>query len=231
MPFRGRAAARGKDVVSRLRPVVAVALGFGAGSVPFSNLGARWFAGVDLRSVGTGTVSGSGLYDVAGKWPLVLVGLLELGKGALGPLVAGRDHPWAAALAGGAAVTGHNWSPFLGGAGGRGISPAMGALMPYVPAGTLALSAGLAAGKLAGETALGCLAADAALVPVALRAHGRDGGRAAWAVLVPLLVKRILGNGTPAPGRPRREVYLWRLLFDRDRPGAPGAAARSEERR
>lgn len=121
--------------MNRLRPVLAVAAGFCAGSVPFSNFGARWFAGVDLRSVGTGTVSGTGLYDVAGKGPLVVVGLLELAKGALGPVLAGREHPWAAALAGGAAVTGHNWSPLLGGAGGRGISPAMGALVPYAPVG------------------------------------------------------------------------------------------------
>jgi glycerol-3-phosphate acyltransferase PlsY len=200
--------------VNRLRPVVAVAVGFGAASVPFSNLAARRFAGVDLRSVGSGTVSGSGLYDVAGKGPLVLVGLAELGKGALGPLVAGRDHPWAASLAGGAAVAGHNWSPLLRGAGGRGISPAMGALLVNAPAGSLLLLAGLAAGRLAGETALGSLLADLALVPVAVRAHGRRGGLAACAVLLPMLGKRLSGNGAPTGGRP--EVYLWRLLFDRD---------------
>ena len=226
-----RAEARGKDVVHRLRPVVAMAVGFGAGAVPFSNLGARFFAGVDLRSGGTGTVAGSGLYDVAGKGPLVLVGLAELGKGALGPLLAGRDHPGAAALAGGAAVAGHNWSPLLRGAGGRGISPAMGALLVNAPAGTLLLGVGLLAGKLAGETALGCLLADVALVPLALRAHGRRGGLAACAVLAPMLVKRLTGNGAPSARRP--EVYLWRLLFDRDSytkrdlPGGPGVAGRT----
>jgi glycerol-3-phosphate acyltransferase PlsY len=175
------------------------------------------------------------LYDVAGKGPLVLVGLAELGKGALGPLVAGRDRPWAASLAGGAAVTGHNWSPLLGGAGGRGISPAMGALLVNAPAGTLVLLAGLAVGKWAGETALGCLLADVALVPVAVRAHGRKGGLAACAVLLPMLAKRLSGNGAPTGGRP--EVYLWRLLFDRDSPTRAGvangasAASRTEEER
>ena len=218
--------------MNRLRPVVAMAVGFGAGAVPFSNLGARFFAGVDLRSVGNGTVSGSGLYDVAGKGPLVLVGLAELGKGALGPLLAGRDHPGAAALAGGAAVAGHNWSPLLGGAGGRGISPAMGALLVNAPAGTLLLGTGLLAGKLAGETALSCLLADVALVPLAFRAHGRRGGLAACAVLVPMLVKRLTGNG--APSAPGPEVYLWRLLFDRDSyakvdvAGGPGVAGQTE---
>ena len=97
-----------------------IALGFAAGSVPFSNLVAKRRAGVDLRNVGSGTVSGSGLYEVAGAGPLVIVGLFELAKGAIAPLLAGRRHPFTAALAGAAAVAGHNWSPFLGGAGGRG---------------------------------------------------------------------------------------------------------------
>lgn len=39
---------------------------FAAGSIPFSNLAARRARGVDLRRVGTGTVSGSALYRVAG---------------------------------------------------------------------------------------------------------------------------------------------------------------------
>jgi glycerol-3-phosphate acyltransferase PlsY len=153
---------------------------------------------------------------------LVVVGLLELGKGALGPALAGAGHPWAAALAGGAAVTAHNWSPWLGGAGGRGISPAMGALLPVAPAGSLLLLAGLAAGKLAGETALGCLVADAALLPVLGRVYGRRGWLAAGAVLAPMMAKRLVGNGPPA--RQPAPVYLWRLLFDRDSSGRPARA-------
>ena len=153
-----------------------IAIGFAAGSVPFSNVVARWRAGVDLRAVGNGTVSGSGLYEVAGFGPLAAVGLFELAKGALGPALAGRQHPAIAALAGAAAVAGHNWSPFLGGAGGRGISPAIGALLVTAPAGSGVLLAGLAVGKLAGETALGSFIADLVLVPVAARVHGRKGG-------------------------------------------------------
>ena len=81
--------------MARLRSVIAVATGFGAGAIPFSNIVARRRAGVDLRTVGSGTVSGSGLYAVAGTGPLIAVGLLELAKGAVGPLLAGRNHPGA----------------------------------------------------------------------------------------------------------------------------------------
>jgi glycerol-3-phosphate acyltransferase PlsY len=200
-------------------PALPIAVGFGAGAIPFSNIAARRRAGVDLRTVGSGTVSGSGLYEVAGKGPLFVVGVFELAKGALGPLLAGRDHPVAAALAGAAAVAGHNWSPFLKGAGGRGISPAIGALLVTAPAGAGLLLAGLAFGKMAGETALGSFIADLLLVPVAAGVHGRKGGVAAVAVLVPILAKRLLGNAPPA--RPQPSVYLYRLIFDRDTRGDP----------
>ena len=103
-------------------------LSFLIGSVPIANLVAHFTRGVDLREVGTGTVSGTSLYRVAGFLPLAAAGILDIGKGAVGPLAAGTDRPVLAALAGGAAVIGHNWSPFLRGAGGRGISPAIGAL-------------------------------------------------------------------------------------------------------
>jgi glycerol-3-phosphate acyltransferase PlsY len=202
------------SAVNKARPVLGTVVGFVAGSIPFSNMAARILAGVDLRDVGPGTVSGTSLAQVAGKGPLVVVGLLELAKGAVGPLVAGRERPLAAALAGGAAVTGHNWSPWLRGAGGRGISPAMGALAVTAPAGSALLLAGLALGRLGGETALGSLAADLALVPLARAAHGGKGALAATCVLIPMVAKRLLGNGRPEGAGAR--VYLWRLLFDRD---------------
>ena len=165
------------------------------------------------------------MYEVAGKGPLIAVGLLELAKGAVGPALAGRSRPRAAALAGAAAVAGHNWSPYMGGAGGRGISPAMGALLVLAPAGAGVLLAGLAVGKLAGETALGSFVADALLVPVTALVHGRPGRLAASAVLVPIVAKRLMGNA--APLQPSLSVYLYRLLFDRDTREKPSAGPSS----
>ncbi len=202
-----------------LRSALAIVAGFGAGAVPVSNLVARRVKGVDLRTFGTGTVSGTGLFRVAGAGPLVLAGIIELAKGAAGPLIAGRGRPLAAPLAAGAAVAGHNWSPFLGGAGGRGIAPALGGFLVLAPAGAATLMAGLVAGRLGGETALGCLVAYVVLVPVASHFHGRLGRDAAVSMLVPLVVKRLVGNS--APGGYGASVYLWRLLFDRDAPRKP----------
>ena len=197
-----------------------VPLGLGgaflAGSVPFSNLAAHLVAGVDLRGVATGTVSGTNLYRVAGFGPLAVAGALDLAKGALGPVLVGRDRPLPAALAAGLVVSGHNWSPWLRGAGGRGISPATGALLAVAWPGATVLLGGLAVGRLVGCTAPGALAAQLALVPVLAVTRGRSGALAGAAVLLPMLAKRLLGNAPPPAGVPRGQVLRARLLHDRD---------------
>jgi len=195
------------------RPMSVLALSYLAGSVPFSNLVAHQRASVDLRDVGTGTVSGSGLLEVAGFGPLAVAGLAEVAKGAVGPLLAGRDRPALAALASAAAVCGHNWSIWLGGAGGRGISPAIGALLVCHRPGAVTLLAGLSF-RAVRATGLGGFLADVAVVPVLARTGGRPGAIIGAAVVIPMLTKRLLGNRPPTT----RDLatYGARLVFDRD---------------
>lgn len=199
------------------RPVPAplvLAAAYLAGAVPFSGLAARWRAGTDLRDVDNGTVSGTGLYTVAGFGPLAVAGSLDVAKGALGPLLAGRERPYLAAAAGSLAVAGHNWSPFLGGAGGRGISPSLGALGILAPEGTATLLGGLAGGRLLKRTALVSLFALLVLGPLLAVRRGRA-GLAAWAgVATPMLAKRLAGN-RPG-GRLSAAVLRERLLYDRE---------------
>ena len=190
-------------------PIVA----FLVGSIPSSQIAARWRAGVDLRDTGTGTVSGTNLYRVAGFGPLAVAGVCDVAKGAVGPLVAG-DRPVLAALCGGLAVTGHNWSPWLRGAGGRGISPALGALGVLAWPGAVALLAGLVVGRLLRATAFASLLADLVLVPLTALTQGPAGAIAAACVVAPMLVKRVAGNTRPAV--PGARTYLHRLLYDRD---------------
>jgi glycerol-3-phosphate acyltransferase PlsY len=214
---RGKAVGDRHGAMARwqgMRPWLGLGAAFLVGAVPFSNVAARLTRGVDLRGVGNGTVSGTALYRVAGFGPLAVAGVLEVSKGAVGPLLVGRDHPFAP-LAAGLVVAGHNWSPFLRGAGGRGISPALGALAVVGWQGSLLLLAGMTSGKLLRQAAPGTLVAQVALVPVLARAKGRRGALAGAAVLAPMLAKRLLGNSRPAGPTPGR-VYLNRLLYDRD---------------
>src|SRR3954447_8565372 len=182
------------------RPTVVLATSYLVGAIPFSNLMARRRRGVDLRAVGSGTVSGTSLYEVAGFGALALSGICDIAKGAVGPALAGRDRPGLQAAACAAAVAGHNWSPFLGGAGGRGISPAIGALGAAAPAGSAVLLAGMTFGRLSGETAIGSLVADAVLVPVLSRTDGGRGALAASAVVTVMIAKRLAGNAPIPPG-------------------------------
>jgi glycerol-3-phosphate acyltransferase PlsY len=188
--------------------------GYAAGSIPFANIAARWVRGVDLREVGSGTVSGTALYRVAGFTPLAVAGVLDVGKGSVGPLLSGRDRPLLAAAAGGAAVAAHNWSPWLGGAGGRGIAPALGALLATAPAGAAVVVAGLVAGRFTRQTGLGSFLALAALAPVLARTNGRRGAVAGACIAAPMVAKRLAGNRRVEGGG--AGVYVSRLLFDND---------------
>lgn len=189
-------------------------LAFVVGGIPFSNLVARRSRGVDLRETGSGTVSGTSLYRVAGFPALAFAGILDVAKGAVGPLLAGTDRPVLAALAGGLAVAGHNWSPFLKGAGGRGIAPALGALLVNAWPGTVLLLVSLVISRAFKQTGIGAFVGEVALTPVLAITNGADGALAGAAIAVPMLLKRLLGNGPPAERT--LAVYVHRLLFDHD---------------
>jgi glycerol-3-phosphate acyltransferase PlsY len=184
------------------------------GAVPVAQIIARVRRGADLRQVGSGTVSAGALLAVSGSGTVVTAGALDVAKGMAGALLAGSARrPVLAAAAAAATIAGHNWSPFLRGAGGRGFSPAVGALAVLAPEGAAVLLTGVAAGRAAaGDSAIGALAAYAVLPFVLSRTRGRTGLLTALAVLVPILGKRLAGN-RPAHNA---NTYLWRVLYDRD---------------
>jgi glycerol-3-phosphate acyltransferase PlsY len=188
-------------------------LSFLAGAVPFSNLVARHRRGVDLRESGSGTVSGTSLYRVAGFRALAAAGICDVAKGALGPLLL-LDHPVVAAIAGGLAVAGHNWSPFLRGHGGRGLAPALGSLLVNAWPGAVLLLVVLVAGRAFRETGLGGFLGGVALTPMLAVTNGTSGAVAGGAIAAPMLVKRVVGNRRP--DEPSGGTYLRRLLFDHD---------------
>lgn len=191
---------------------------FALGAIPFSNLMSQSVTGRDLRTVGAGTVSGTALYRVAGFTPLAVGGIMDVAKAAPGVLAAGSA-PVVGALAAGAAVAGHNWSPFLRGAGGRGVSPAMGALAVVFWPGTALLLAGLGFGRLVRQTALVSFLSMLALPLLALSLGDGDAALAGTLVVAPILMKRLAANNSMPPAGRRARVLLRRLLCDND--GAP----------
>ena len=108
-------------------------LGYAIGSVPISFFLVKWRKRIDIRTEGTGNVGAMNAFEVTGSAGLgVAAMLLDILKGSVAVLLANRflgDAFWIGGLAGTAAVLGHNWSPWLGFRGGRGLSTAFGAAL------------------------------------------------------------------------------------------------------
>lgn len=112
--------------------VVAVLVGYAVGAVsPASLLASR--RGVDLRSVGSGNPGATNAGRALGRRTGVVVGLLDVLKGALPAAVFGALDHRAGLLAGVAAVLGHVTSPLLRGRGGKGAATAAGAILGSHP--------------------------------------------------------------------------------------------------
>jgi glycerol-3-phosphate acyltransferase PlsY len=206
------------------RTVESVLLIIGAyllGSIPTAYLVGKWLKGRDLRRYGSGTVSGSMVYEHVARWAVIPVGLFDLGKAALPAWLALElelGMP-VATTAGLAAVAGHNWPLFLHFTGGRGLGTFLGLLLVIFPWGFPWLLAFLAVGWLLGDSAPWALAG---LVFLPLFAHIVGGpdvvAFAVAGMLVLTLAKRLEANRRPlpSPGPERRRVIFRRLFLDRD---------------
>jgi glycerol-3-phosphate acyltransferase PlsY len=197
-----------------MRDVVVLVLAYLLGAVPFSNIFAVRLRGIDLRTTGSGTVSGTGLYRVAGFTPLALAGVLDVAKGVVAVLLAGPSRPLVGALAGTAVVIGHNWSLFLRGSGGRGLAPGMGALLVQAWLAVIVLLLGLAVGRAREESGLGSFIALVSVVPVLAVTGGTEPALAGACVVTPILVKRVAGNEPASDWN----VRVHRLVYDNDGP-------------
>jgi glycerol-3-phosphate acyltransferase PlsY len=201
--------------------VFLVAGGYLLGSIPTAYLVGKWLKNLDLRRYGSGTVSGSMVFEHVARWAVVPVGLFDMGKAALPAwlgLQLGLGMPVAAAT-GLAAVAGHNWPIFLRFTGGRGLGTFMGLLLVLFPWGFPWMLGFLTAGWLLGDSAPWALAG---LITLPLFAHLVAGpdvvGSATGIMLLLTLAKRLEANRRPLPppGRERRKVILRRLFLDRD---------------
>lgn len=199
----------------QLRRIAGIAVAYAVGSISFSDIIARRWLDTDLREVESGTVSATNVYRVGGGTPFVIALTLDIAKGAVA-LRGIRHHsqvdlPVRALFL----IVGHNWSPLLKGAGGRGIAPAVGALMVTYWPGAAVLTTGVALGRLVSRTGTGAFIAQCMLVPSLARVGGRWGAVTGAALVVPMIGKRLVGNRCYS-GRGSIRVYCSRLLHDRD---------------
>jgi len=194
--------------------------GYLFGSIPSGYLAGKWLKGIDLRQFGSGTVSGSMVWEHVAKWAVIPVGLFDIFKGAfptwLG-LRLGMGEP-VAMLAGFAAIVGHNWPIYLNFQGGRGFSPFLGELLVFFPWGVLIVLAGLGLGNLFHSPAFPLLV----VILLPIFTNWMDGPSIVlWCSILMVLItliKRVEANQRPLPidKTERRKVILRRIFLDRD---------------
>ncbi|MCK5306839.1 MAG: glycerol-3-phosphate 1-O-acyltransferase PlsY [Candidatus Omnitrophica bacterium] len=107
------------------------------GAVPFGYVIGK-IKKVDIRKSGSGNIGATNALRAMGKTAGAAVLLLDLLKGALAVIIAGKICSYQGAacrepvyiyLAGLAAITGHIYTPFLGFRGGKGVATTLGVLI------------------------------------------------------------------------------------------------------
>lgn len=148
-----------------MRIVVALVIGYLAGSIPFALLLTR-SRGVDLRRAGSHNVGAANVLRTAGVPRALMVMLLDAGKGAMAVLVARllTDDVTAVMAAGLAAIVGHVYPAWIGFRGGKGVAASAGVFAMLAPlataiaalvfVGTIVITRFISAGSLAGALAL-----------------------------------------------------------------------------
>lgn len=126
-------------------PLTALLVALGAfllGSIPTGYLVAR-AKGVDIRQHGSGNIGATNVFRTLGKPLGVLVFFLDALKGFAAVWLAlcyGGASAWPAILAAVAAIAGHNYTPWLGFKGGKGIATSAGVLIALMPWAVLAIA-------------------------------------------------------------------------------------------
>jgi len=125
--------------------VVASAIAYVLGSIPFGLVLVRLFRGIDVRQTGSGNIGTANVARVApglGLWTLVLDSAKGYAGVAIAAVIASHSssaagEPRNIAMIVGAsalfAVLGHMFSLFLKGKGGKGVATAMGAFLAMTP--------------------------------------------------------------------------------------------------
>ena len=156
-----------------LLTVVAIALAFLAGSIPFGVIAGK-VKGVDVRAHGSGNIGATNAARVLGKRVGVVVLLCDAAKGAV-PVWLARAYvaprvphgEWVVAAVAAAAFAGHLAPPWLRFRGGKGVATALGVFVAAAPwAALVAASVFVACYAVWRLSSVGSLAAATAFIPM-----------------------------------------------------------------
>jgi acyl phosphate:glycerol-3-phosphate acyltransferase len=122
--------------------LLAVAIGYLCGALPFGLWIGRVARGIDVREHGSKNLGATNVYRVLGPGLGIATLVLDILKGALPvwlvPALAPMDgfpggREWCGVAVGLAAVAGHVWTCFAGFQGGKGVATTVGVLLALAP--------------------------------------------------------------------------------------------------
>lgn len=122
--------------------IISFLVAYLSGSIPTGYLLVKKLCGIDIRTMGSGNIGSTNVKRVAGSKISILTQVIDILKGflpvALGiiiyPLVQGTiEKEFYLSLIALSAILGHNFTPFLGFNGGKGVNTTLGAFVLITP--------------------------------------------------------------------------------------------------
>jgi glycerol-3-phosphate acyltransferase PlsY len=108
------------------------------GATPTSYVAGRLGRGIDLREHGSRNLGATNVYRILGWKYAIPVALFDIAKGVVPVLLASSTpYGWLPLAAGGAAVLGHMFSPYVSFKGGKGVATAAGMFLALAPLAVL----------------------------------------------------------------------------------------------
>ena len=115
--------------------IISGIFGYLLGSIPFGLLLSKFFAGTDIRKIGSGNIGATNVLRTGKKHLAILTILLDGGKAGIAALICASlfNSPLMGLVAGTAGVIGHNFPIWLDFKGGKGVAATIGMMLATCP--------------------------------------------------------------------------------------------------
>tara|TARA_B100000900_G_scaffold412050_1_gene433035 strand:- start:41 stop:634 length:594 start_codon:yes stop_codon:yes gene_type:complete len=108
--------------------ILIIFISYFLGSLPTGFLFGKFLKNIDLRLIGSGSTGATNVLRNVGKWPALLVFIIDVLKGLIAVKIAQyyTDQSLLEVLAGISAILGHIWPIWLKGKGGKAVATGLG---------------------------------------------------------------------------------------------------------
>jgi len=189
------------------------------GSIPFGYLITKLSTKKNLLEIGWKKNSGSNVFKNVGLWQGVFTFIFDVGKGFLAVYLAryfGFSELFQV-FCGVLAVTGHNWSCFIGFKGGRGLAALMGALIVISPLVLIIALIPCIIFAIIWTASVGTLLSFLTAIIFSFSFKGYEmAGLLMLFSLIPVLIKRLSPMKDLMNNPNYKELMENRLIFDQD---------------